>query len=210
MNDYSQRTYELLRYIQQNPDCHFFDAVQTLPDYHTAKELILYLHRMDLLNYGISDRDTSAWRLHLTGHGYDLLFRMEEVTPLQRVATAAEAQATAAISQADYAKELAISAEKDSASAQATARSVREISISAQEQAAAAKAEAEAAHAQVSVLEAQVQALQSIKEQLEEEATARSHDDKKYFWIGAAISFGAAILVEHGPVILALLQRLVQ
>lgn len=61
-----------------------------------------------------------------------------------------------------------------------------------------------------SELRRQADAQSHIEEHLKEEAITRAKDDRKYFWLGALISFVAAILVEHGPALIQFLQALFQ
>lgn len=50
----------------------------------------------------------------------------------------------------------------------------------------------------------------NIDNGLKEESISRSKDDKKYFWLGALVSFVISMTVEHGPTLLNILQQLFQ
>ena len=63
---------------------------------------------------------------------------------------------------------------------------------------------------QTEELHRQSNAQEKLIEELREESRKRAHDDTKYFWIGALISFLAAMLVEHGGWLLMLLRGLLQ
>lgn len=63
---------------------------------------------------------------------------------------------------------------------------------------------------QTEELHRQSDAQERLIKELQEESRKRAHDDTKYFWIGALISFLAAIVVEHGAELLEFLRGLHQ
>lgn len=75
---------------------------------------------------------------------------------------------------------------------------------------AALKEQTDSLNRQVDELRRQADTQSHIEEHLKEEAVTRAKDDRKYFWLGALISFVTAMLVEHGLELIQLLQGLVQ
>lgn len=62
----------------------------------------------------------------------------------------------------------------------------------------------------IAELQRQADAQERMDQALRDEAAARAKDDKKYFWLGALVSFVTAMLVEHGPTLLSVLRPLIR
>lgn len=56
----------------------------------------------------------------------------------------------------------------------------------------------------------QAESQKNISNNLEEESLSRAKDDKKYFWLGALVSFLISMTVEHGAAMIQFLQQLFQ
>lgn len=53
-------------------------------------------------------------------------------------------------------------------------------------------------------------AIRDVVDELKEEKNERSQSDKKYFWLGALVSFVISMTVQHGPALIQFLLQLIQ
>lgn len=106
--EHSEQTYTLLQYVSDNHNCSLLDFMNddSLPGTNTEKQALIFrLNNLGLVYITGRLGDSMETRhLRITGSGIDLLFRVKEVTPLQRVAAAAEQQADIALSEAKSAQ----------------------------------------------------------------------------------------------------------
>lgn len=109
--EHSKATYALLRYIADHHDISLLNLInqQELPGTYTEKQaLVSRLADIGLVAVSGREGDDLATRhLRLTGYGVDLLFRMEEVTPLQELVETLKEQAEAAEKEAKESKWIA-------------------------------------------------------------------------------------------------------